>query len=470
MAQNRSRNDIAAFEEMFRRADPVVETRGPGGRGPRDPADREVGRRRRRRALLATMISLLVIVGLVGGYAALTLNASVAAASVTATRPVAAPGPTAALALPQGGEAAVSVSGADQYLGASASGVLASSGGNGALPIASISKLITAMVVLSAKPLGASGVGPTITFDKTDHALYDKYYVLNATIAAMPTGSSMSEHDALETMLVVSACNYAEAVSTWAFGSQAAFLSATRKWLSAHGMTGTRMVEPTGLDARNTSTPTDLITLGKLAMADPAIAGIVAKTALDVPNVPSTPNTNDLLGRDGVNGIKTGTLDTAGSDLLFSASVPVDGLTAPLAVIGVVLGGDSRSEVDGDVSAFIASLKAGFHQVPVATEGQVVGTYATPWGASAKMVVGRSASVFTYSDTAITSAMATTPLKTGRDGERVGTVTFTAGTSTAAVPLLIEGTITPPTTTWRLTHPQDLIPWWPGYSADGSHG
>jgi serine-type D-Ala-D-Ala carboxypeptidase (penicillin-binding protein 5/6) len=47
----------------------------------------------------------------------------------------------------------------------------------------------------------------------------------------MPAGSSMTEHDAIETMLVVSACNYAEALAGWAFGSNTAFLRAAKTWI-----------------------------------------------------------------------------------------------------------------------------------------------------------------------------------------------------------------------------------------------
>lgn len=477
MSQYRQPDDLSAFAEMLRRGDGANGTGGrgaddPGGPGGprREPADPETRRRRRRRGRVIGLIATLVVIALITGYVFLTLTAPVGAAAAAVKRPDATAPAAVAYALPTVGEAAISVAGADDYLGAPDGGILASSGGNGALPIASISKLITAMVILSAKPLGASGNGPTLTFDKTDHALYDKYYLLNATIAAMPTGSTMSERDALETMLVVSACNYAEAVSTWAFGSQPAFLSATKKWLAAHGMTGTRMVEPTGLDDRNSSTPSDLVALGKLAMADPAIASIVAMTHLDVPTLPAMPSTNDLLGSDGVNGIKTGTLDTAGSDLLFSAQVPVDGLAQPLTMIGVVLGGQSRSSVDGDVRALINSISGGFHRVAVAEADQVVGTYSTPWGASAKLVLKDAARVFTWSNTPIASTMTTTPLKTGADGETVGSVTWTAGTSTATVPLVLQGTITPPSSSWRLTHPQNLLSWWPGYSAVGGRG
>ena len=445
---DRDPDDFARFAEMFENG-----SRDERGGGPVDPSTHA---RRRRRGRIAALIVVGVIVATIATYVPLTLTAPVGAAAATTHRPDVSPAAAAALVMPPQGESAISVSGADQYLGASASGILASSGGDAVAPIASISKLITAMVILNAKPLAGSDPGPTITFDKADHALYDKYYVLNATIAAMPTGSAMSERDALETMLVVSACNYAEAMADWAFGSNAGFVSATKKWLAANGLSHTTMVESTGIDARNTSTPSDLIALGKLAMANPAVAAIVARTSLDVPFLQGMPSTNTLLGADGVNGIKTGTLEDSGSDLLYSASFFVTGVDKALTVVGVVLGGASRDSVNGDVTRLIDSLKAGFHEVPVAEAGQEVGTYSTPWGASATMVLGSSASVFTYSNTPITSTMTTSTLKTGSDGEKVGSMTWKAGTSTVTVPVVLKGSITPPTAWWRLTHPFEL--------------
>ena len=128
----------------------------------------------------------------------------------------------------------ISVSGAEEYLPPEASGNWMASGGGEPRSIASITKLITAMVILSVKPLaGADDPGPDITFSKADHALYDKYYVLGATIAPMPAGITMSEHQALEAMLIPSASNYAEAMATWAFGSQSADSTMSRVALSA---------------------------------------------------------------------------------------------------------------------------------------------------------------------------------------------------------------------------------------------
>lgn len=449
---DRDPDDFAQFAQMFENAS-GEERRARQRRDPLDPATRA---RRRRLARIVALAVVGTIVAAIAVYVPLALNAPIGAAASTVHLPPVAPGSAAKLVFPEGEESAISVSGADAYLGPNASGILASSGGDNAVPMASISKLITALVILSKKPLTTSSPGPSITFSKADHALYDKYYLLNATIAAMPTGSSMSEHDAIETMLVVSACNYSEAMVDWAFGSTGGFVTAAKKWLAANGMTHTTMVESTGIDARNTSTPSDLIALGKLAMANPVIAEIVAKQGLDIPFLTGMPSTNTLLGTDGVTGIKTGTLEDYGSDLLFSATVPVTGLEQPLTVIGVVLGGGTRESVNDDVTRLIDSLKAGFHEVSVAEDDEKVGRYTTPWGASATMVLGSSASVFTYSDTKITSTMTTSTLKTGKDGEKVGSVTWKAGTSTVTVPVVLQGSIAPPSAWWRLTHPQEL--------------
>ena len=156
--------------------------------------------------------------------------------------------------------------------GAEAAGIWETSGPQEPAPMASITKLITALVVLEAHPLaGPEDQGPTLWFDGADEDLYDAYYVQNVTIAPMPAGSSMSLRGALATMLIPSASNYADVVSTWAFGSRASFVSAARTWLDAHGLAGTTVVDPTGISARNTSTPADLIALGRIAAANPLI-------------------------------------------------------------------------------------------------------------------------------------------------------------------------------------------------------
>ena len=420
------------------------------------PLERSARRARRRRALLITVVVIALLVAAVGGYVGWALTAPVSAPVVLSQTPAVEQPAAVALALPAEGAAAISISGGDEYLGAAASGVWASSGTNEARPIASISKLITALVILEARPLaGADDPGPTITFDEAAHDLYDEYYVQGATIARMPTGSSMSQRDALATMLIPSASNYAEAVSTWVFGSQGAFLDATRRWLATHGLASTTIVEPTGISARNTSTPSDLLTVARLAAADPVIAQIVAMPSLTLPGPGVMSNTNVLLGHGGITGLKTGNLGENSYNLLYTATLDV-GTPQPLSVTGLALGGQSRDSVNRGVLTLLDSIRAGFHRVPLATRGQDVGTYTTPWGASARMVVGEGATIFTWSDTPISVAMETTTPTTYVDGEQVGSITWSAGPDSVTAGVEIEGAIEPPTAWWRLTHPTEL--------------
>ncbi|MDR7188319.1 D-alanyl-D-alanine carboxypeptidase (penicillin-binding protein 5/6) [Microbacterium sp. BE35] len=426
------------------------------GGPPQRSVDPEGRRRRRRIGWIVTAIVLVVLLAVPSGYVWWALTAPVSAPLVETHEPPVTVPAAAAVALPSTGASAIAVAGGDEYLGAEASGIWATSGTSEPQSIASITKLITALVILERHPLaGAADPGPTITFSKADHDLYDQYYVRGATIAAMPTGSSMSLHDALATMLIPSASNYAEAVSTWAFGSQGAFRGAAQRWLAANGLTGTTIVEPTGLDARNTSTPADLIALGKLAAANPVIASIVATRSLALPGPGAMQNTNDLLGSNGITGLKTGNLGEGTYNLLFTASVPV-GTAQPLSVTGVVLGGFTRANVDHDVMTLIDSIRAGFHEVPLAKRDQPVGTITTRWGASAQIVVSDYATIFTWSDTPIAVEMTTTTPKTYTDGEEVGSITWTAGPNTVTVPIEIDGAIVPPTDSWRLTHPGEL--------------
>lgn len=420
-------------------------------------ADPEVARRKRTRRRVTSLVVALVVFAAIGTYVPMTLLAPAGAASLSTSAHVVTPPAATALTLPRGTEAAASiVGGADFEKLTGSKELLPTSGANNPLPIASISKLITTLVILDAKPLATGQAGPTITFSKDDSKLYDKYYLLQASIAKMNSGSSMSEHDALKVMLVASACNYAEAVSTWAYGSQARFLTATKAWLKKNGLGGTTMVEPTGIDERNVSTPTDLIALGKIALANPVIAGIVAMPTITVSGVGSLANTNELLGTDGVTGIKTGTLADSSACLLFSAVVTVETL-APITVIGVVLGSGNHEMINDDVRNFITSISASFHTVTLATRGDSYGQYVTAWKSHADIVADDDASVLTWSNTKVTSKVTTTSVTAAASGTKVGSVTFTAGKSTISVPLVLKGAIVAPDAWWRLTHPVELL-------------
>lgn len=99
-------------------------------------------------------------------------------------------------------------------------GVLASAGSADPLPIASISKIITALVVLEERPLALGEAGPDLTFGDIDEGFYDAQLADGGVVEPVYSGQVMSQRDAMSVMLMESANNYAESLATWAYGSE----------------------------------------------------------------------------------------------------------------------------------------------------------------------------------------------------------------------------------------------------------
>jgi D-alanyl-D-alanine carboxypeptidase (penicillin-binding protein 5/6) len=304
--------------------------------------------------------------------------------------------------------------------------------------------------VLQAKPLAIGSPGPTITITSADANLVAKYIALDGETKPMTVGSTISQLDMMRVALVASANNYAEALADWAYGSEAAFVSATQKWLTANGLSQTTLVEPTGIDPQNVSTATDLVQIGKLALASPVIASIVSTQSVSLPGVGAFDNTNTLLGQGGVEGIKTGTLNGE-SNLLFAARYTYGGHS--ITVVGAVIGGADHQTVDASVRALLSSVKSGFHDVTLTTKGEQFATFSTPWESTSSAVATTATSVLVWSNTPVTSVIDSHPVGVSPDGATVGSVTFTAGTQTIAVPLALDRAIPDPGPIWRIGNP-----------------
>ena len=334
-------------------------------------------------------------------------------------------------------------------------GVLASAGTADPLPIASISKIITALVVLDAHPLAPGETGPDITFGEADQGFYDAQLADGGVVESVYPGMVMSQRNVMNVMLLESANNYAESLAAWGFGSEAAFVDAARAWLAEKGLAGTSIEEPTGVSPNNRSTVADLIELGKLALADPVVAEIVGTASMDVPEIGTITNRNELLGIDGVDGIKTGTLDEAGSCLLFAQDHAVGDQT--ITVVGVVLGGPDHDTIDAAIRSLLAEVDAGFREVQLTTAGDEFASYETPWGDAATAVAAESASIAIWSATPVTLDVALDPLHLANAGTDVGDLVFTVGTRTVTVDLELSATIDDPGPWWRLTNPAELF-------------
>ncbi|MBO3662248.1 D-alanyl-D-alanine carboxypeptidase family protein [Microbacterium stercoris] len=200
-------------------------------------------------------------------------------------------------------------------------------------PMASVTKLITALMVLNEKPLAVGEAGTEYHFVEKWNNSYEEYLARDQSALPVPVGGVLTEYQLLQGMLLGSACNYADILVTDVWGDNTAFADAATEYLAEHGLDAITVTEPTGFDPSNTATPSALIELGRLALENPVIAEIVAQPQAELPGAGLVENTNDLLADTGVVGIKTGTLE--GSNLLSAKDVAVDGET--VRVFAVVL-------------------------------------------------------------------------------------------------------------------------------------
>lgn len=333
-------------------------------------------------------------------------------------------------------------------------GLLAKGGGDQPMSIGSITKIATALIVLQKKPLALGEAGPMITFTEQDVAIRAAYLARDGEVYPVSVGAQISETDVLTTALVASANNYARALVDWAFGSEANFVPVATAWLKSHGLSSMTMTDCTGMNPTDRSTPTDLIALGKLALANPVIAKIVDTQQTTMPVVGQITNTNLMLGTNGVNGIKTGTLDGAGASLLFESDFIVG--TKRIELIGAVIDGPDHPTIDAAIQKMLTAVKAGFVTVPLVTAGQKYGTYTTKWGTSSQLVAAKSASVVLWSGTPVTSTVSLRRVSLAAKGAKEGTVAFTARGTTQTVPLVLTKALVDPGRWWRLTHPGQL--------------
>jgi D-alanyl-D-alanine carboxypeptidase (penicillin-binding protein 5/6) len=380
-------------------------------------------------------------------YLPMTLLAPLQAADAVVAKQAVLPATAATLAFPDYGGSAIGAVGFD--------GVLAQAGSTLPLPMASITKVVTALVVLQAKPLAVGDEGPQVTMTAADVAFYHHYLSLDGTVTTVKPGLVFTEHELLELSLVHSANNYAATLAVWAFGSMDAYVTAAKAWVATQKLSSMTITDPTGIDPADVANTTDLLQLGKLALTNPILAPIVGTKSVTIHDVGTLTNTNTLLGSSGIDGIKTGTLNGVGSNLLFAADHKVG--SATVTVVGVVLGGRTHAVVDSDIRSLLSGVLAGFHQLELAKRGDVFARYTTQWGQSVTAVAEKDASLVIWSDAAVTSSITAAPISTGSKGQYVGTVTFTSAGHTVSVPLGLATKVDDPGAGWRLSHPGLIV-------------
>ncbi len=158
------------------------------------------------------------------------------------------------------------------------------------VPIASITKLMTAMVVLDAKlPLGEM---LKISDDDRDRVM--------GTSSRLRVGWALSREDMLHLALMSSENRAAAALSRYYPGGRPAFIAAMNAKATELEMTKTHFVNPNGLTTENVSTASDLAKLVRAADQYPLIREFTTDPGYDVRigryALPYS-NSNRLVGR-----------------------------------------------------------------------------------------------------------------------------------------------------------------------------
>ena len=393
----------------------------------------------------AVLVPSALIVLAIAAYCAVTLlwplHAIAPTVAGTTVKPVAAP--AAAIAWPAHGSGAVSVQG---IAGSAASTT-------DARAIASITKVVTALLVLDEMPLKPGEQGPSFHFTRADSAQYWSYLRQNESALDVPVGGSLTEYQMLEGMLIGSAGNYADRLAGNLWPTDATYANAAQTWLQAHGVPGITVVEPTGIEPGNAASPGALLVLAQKAMANPVIAEIVGKKSVDLPGAGHVVNTNGLLADAGVVGIKTGSLDAF--NLLAAKDVTIGDTTVRMyaATLGQP---DEKTRITATRSLF-AQLEKELQLRPSVAAGTIVGDVTTRWGETVPVETAKDADVVLWNG-GVAAGSTTFRLGERRDkGDVVGALTATGPLGASTVDVTLARDIEGPDAWWRLTHPLDLF-------------
>lgn len=246
------------------------------------------------------------------------------------------------------------------------------------LPIASLTKLMTALVIVDR-----TQGNEKVTVSK---------YAVRAEVAdpdlGLKAGEKLSVDDLLAALLVHSSNDAAIALAEHVGGTEDDFIELMNDRAKRLKMSGTTFASVNGLDEEgNVSTAADMLLLTRTALKDVRIQRLVATRKVDIEHqdgaVTTLTNRNRLLTRyDGVDGVKTGHTNLAGYCLI-SHFADDDGSDIFTVVLGTI-GEDARDSETVKLldwarklrpSVTIAEAGTPIGSAPIAFTGHAVGLY-----------------------------------------------------------------------------------------------
>ena len=233
-------------------------------------------------------------------------------------------------------------------------------------PVASLTKLMTALVVLENEGTHLDRpvvIHPDAVFHRDD-------YGGGSTLGLRP-GERVSVRGLLTGLLLGSANDAAEALAIEEAGTVSAFVEDMNARAKALGMSRTRFASPHGLDDRGRSSAADLLLLLREVWTYPAFRDLIDRRFAVVRSDSVRPrriqNRNVMLWLyPGASGVKTGFTAGAGFCLMATAHRGDRDLAA------VVLGGDD--EVFSDAAALLNHGFEAYERRTLVEEGEALGS------------------------------------------------------------------------------------------------
>ncbi len=402
-------------------------------------------RRRRPRRLTVLLVVLLVLAAAAAVAVGVRLHKPDPAPVVIPLlgRSVGVPSHPVSLPWPAVGQGAIAIP---------AIGVAAASGPEQPVPVASLTKLMTAYVVLHDYPLAPNAPGPVMTVTQSDVNDYNLDAVSDDANAQVALGSNLTERQVLSGLLVHSADNYADLIARWDAGSLQAFVAKMNVAAAQLGMSQSHFADASGISAASVSTAADILKVAAPDMASPVIASMVKLSSVTLPLAGTISTYTPLLGLSGIIGVKSGFTTAAGGCDVLGVVRTVHGRSVLLlAAVTGQLGIGVLAQAGLHGLALVNAVSSLIGTTPVVGRGVVV-AHVRAAGRTVDAQTAASASMLTWPGVTATRVFQPRHHLTdaAHRGAIVGTVTVSLGTQHVAVPVRLRHDVPRPSMLQRL--------------------
>ncbi len=258
-------------------------------------------------------------------------------------------------------------------------------------PTASVAKIMTAYIVLKDHPLKPGQDGPTLTITKQDVQEYINDKNNGQSVVKVAVGEKLNERQMLEALLLPSANNIATLLARFDDQSVKNFVDKMNKTAKGLGMIHTHYSDPAGISLNTTSSACDQVLLAQKAFEIPTFRHIVDMAQATLPVCGTIYNVNYVLGKDGISGIKTGSMPEIGANYVFAAKLNVS--YKEVTLIGAIFGANGKeplmTALNGAITA-IDDIKSSFSLMPVIKKNQLIGKLVYPNGLTVNIIAKNS--------------------------------------------------------------------------------